>query len=131
MKIRSVRWIERYRAPRLPLPGADANSGPDPLRQGANFAERVATGLVPVPSTAMASLMVSRNSAPFSCGSLSALQGHLSQKIRFSRSMLVRRWNRSISMKVFHGTSGRTSAMRVLRRIAFAVTNTPQLGFLF
>ena len=43
--VSSVRWVERYRAPHLPSPDAGANPGPDPVRQGANFADMTCCGI--------------------------------------------------------------------------------------
>jgi hypothetical protein len=107
------------------------NLGPTALKQGANFTARVAAGLLPVPSTASASLMMSRNSALFGRGSLSALQSRWCQTPVFPEHVDFPLGSSSESMKAFHGTSGRTSAMRMLRRVAFAVRNTPQLVLVF
>ena len=138
MQVRGVLWIEQYRAPHLPSPDAGANPGPDPLRQGANFADMTCCG---INTRTIGGDSV--NDGVMFCPSL-----RLRFPVRLIRAtcakrqvfpelcLLARRVTASgfSRQRVAVGKrqpSGRSSINRLLRHACLVVTNTPQLVFRF
>lgn len=137
--VRSVLCGERYRAPHPSLPDAGANPGPATLRQGANFADMVLRGsthaicgndtndgTMPCPPFRLR-FPVRLMEPVASQRATSPIQSSKSEDCsRCPPDVSI--WSDMVVSRVF---KGRNSIRRLLRRIAFAVTNTPQLVLCF
>jgi hypothetical protein len=139
VEVRSVRCGERYRAPHPSLPDAGANPGPATLRQGANFADMVlrwATNAISGNDTIDGTMPCPSFRLRFPVRLMEpVVRQEVTSPIQSSNSEDCSRcppdvssWSDMVVSRVF---KGRNSIRRLLRRIACAVTNTPQLVLCF